>query len=195
MRTLHFYSCCGLFLRLLLFSHQWRQSSCTGQWLHIYQYINLFVAHVHIIWLLTCQNSQSKIYQRTHVNQKRNERKQNWTKYEFREQNERKKIHKLYDSNTYTRRMKRKMQALHGAIWNRQNHNIDCCKFYRAVNLFARHSYSLLQTKLNKYSVIFCLHQNGLKYIEMSRFDNHELVSFETYEYVVNGLKHEMWLL
>lgn len=25
----------------------------------------------------------------------------------------------------------------HGAIWNRQNHNIDCCKFCRAVNPFA----------------------------------------------------------
>lgn len=126
----------------------------TGQWQYLS--VHLFVVHVHKMWLLTCQNSHSS-YQHT-CESERNRRKHNETDWESEIHTEKKKKQKQQQRQRrlrrwrkkrrrkkiqHTLRIERKMQALHGAIWNWQNHNIDCCTFCRAVNPFASDTHSV----------------------------------------------------
>lgn len=101
------------------------------------------------MWLLTCQNRVN--HTSTHMFFGKQPAKNEFKQYEEKKNDLcvcmflGEKMNEIFSSKKRRRtlaRIARKMQALHGAIRNRQNHNIDCCTFCRAVNLFARHKHT-----------------------------------------------------
>lgn len=142
-----FFSSLFRFVRWIVSFAHCRQ---TGQWLTVYVLFFiihiLFVVHVHknMVAYLS-ESKQPSVYQHTHMWFGKKPTKINSNKMKRRETaffsslkiKWTKKRHR-----TLARIAQKKMQALHGAIWNRQNHNIDCCKFCRAVNPFARHKHT-----------------------------------------------------
>lgn len=130
----------------------------TGQWLTVYvlffhhsyfvccarpqKYGCLLVRIEATISVPAAHTCDSEWNRRKPIQTKWREEKQHFFFFVKNKMNEKKVIKKRHRTLARIAQKKIKMQALHGAIWNRQNHNIDCCKFCRAVNPFARHKHT-----------------------------------------------------